>query len=254
MKLIPLAVVIVALILGAAGHGGQTAGDQGEDRAVENQRTEEPVKGALRVLAPPRGCWQVSWGRTDILEGGSHQGCGIASIPFDPADEFEAWISIPDSNALFSLGATLIVDGEVVRLVRPKLVGGELHEIERHGVRVRYGREVPEKPIVIRIDADPDNCWSAGFDITRADAIESVERTERGCGTRDISLGDLSILGLIVERNIGTGNWPLFVAIERDGQVVQTYGPDTGVYRKINGFHSVPREVEDSGEPPGPLP
>ena len=90
--------------------------------------------------------------------------------------------------------------------------------------------------------------------MTFTDAIESVERTEEGCGTRDISLGDLSLLGLIVEREAGVENWPLFVAIERDGQVVQTFGPNTGVYRRINGFHSVPREVEHSGEPPGPLP
>ena len=251
MKLIALAFVIAALIISAAACG---AGESVEDRAAENPQRTEPVEGVLRVLASPGRCWTVTWGRTDALEGGSHRGCGRAAISFDPADEYEAWISIPDSNALFSLGATLVVDGEVGRLVRPELVGGGLHEIERQGVRVRYGREVPEESIVIRIEADSDNCWSAVFDITRAKAIESVERIEQGCGTRDISLGDLSLLGYIVARETGAGNWPLFVAIERDGQVVQTHGPNTGVYRKINGFHSVPREVEPSGEPPGPLP
>jgi hypothetical protein len=199
-------------------------------------------KGVLRVLAPPGKCWIVSTGRTDVLEGPSYRGCGKRSIRFDPRKEFEALVSTEGGPYKpIRLGATLIVDGKIVRRVRPRL---------GTAVRLRYGRKVPENTIVVRIEAK--GCWSAKFTITSATSIEAVERTEQGCGSRDITLKKVSMLGLFVKRK-SPGDW-VSVALEVDGKVVAEVGPTTGQYPSFSYGWLAPREVEYSGEPPGPLP
>jgi hypothetical protein len=98
---------------------------------------------------------------------------------------------------------------------------------------VRHGSDLPEKAIVIRIEAPDGRCWSALVDTT----------VERGCGTRSIDLGVVSVVMVNLEPET-PGTWPLFLAIQANGQVVQTFGPTTAQYPTISGGYAVPREVE----------
>ena len=89
-----------------------------------------PSEGVLRVLAPPGECWTISSGRHEHeLAANTHAGCGVTAIPFD-ASGFEAQISVEPPTEEYDLGATVLVDGEVVRRVAPGF---------RAGLRVRYG-------------------------------------------------------------------------------------------------------------------
>jgi hypothetical protein len=230
-----VAVVFAALIVGAAAYGQVEAS---QPRLAPSRTSAH--KSVLRVLAPPGKCWIVSRGRTDVLEGPSHRGCGKRSIGFDPRKEFEAFVSTEPYKPI-RLGATLIADGKIVRRVRPRLVAA---------VRLRYGRKVPETTIVVRIEAK--GCWSAKFTITSATSIEAVERTEQGCGSRDITLKKVSMLGLFVKRK-SPGDW-VSVALVVDGKVVAEVGPTTGQYPSLSYGWLAPREIEYSGEPPSPLP
>jgi hypothetical protein len=208
-----VAVAIVAALVLAAGVLGVLG-----IRALSGQD-----EGVLRVVAPPGGCWSIASGRDERELLATHTGCGVREIPFDPSG-FEAQLSVEPPTEEYALGAMILVDGEVVRHVAPAIRGG---------LRVRHGDDMPEKMLVLRIEASPEGCWTAVVD----------DAPEKGCGPRTLDLGMTSTVSFVVERE-SRGRWPLFVAVEADGEVVQTFGPDRGEFPRISGGYSVPRPVE----------
>ena len=183
----------------------------------------EPTQGVLRVLAPPDSCWTVTAGRSEDQIGIlNYSGCGVTAIEFDASDTYEAQLSTQPPGAHWDFGATILVDDEVVRRVAPA---------PRGGFRVRHGDDIPEKTIVVRVDAEDGGCWSAAIDNT----------VERGCGSRSFPLDVVGTFSIVLERD-EPGTWPIALAFEADGRVVQTYGPDTGEYPFISGVYVVPRE------------
>jgi hypothetical protein len=181
------------------------------------------AQGTLRVLAPPDECWSIGSGRDERELLATHAGCGVEEIPFDPSG-FEAQISAEPPTEEYLLGATVFVEGEAVRRVLPAMRGG---------LRGRHGDDLPENRLVVGLEAPPEGCWTALVD----------DAPEEGCGSRTLDLGTISTVAFNVERE-ARGSWPLSIAVEADGQVVQTYGPDRGEYPRISGGYSVPEPPE----------
>lgn len=182
-----------------------------------------PQRGVIRILAPDEGCWSIAVGQTEDEIGAiTDGGCGPRSLEFDVSDGLAAQLSAEPPTAVWNMGVIVLVDGEVVRRVTPG---------PRGGLPIRIGENVPERAIVMRVDAAPGGCWKATID----NAIE------RGCGPRSFPFRVKGTVSVILERQ-RPGSWPLALAFVLEGQVRQTFGPITDDYPLISGGYTLPRE------------
>lgn len=190
----------------------RSGGDRVED--VASVRAPAPVTpsvpatrpNAVHVIAPPQSCWQLRLAESDASgETRLIGGCGRKVVPIDPAERIVSLDRKP--YGFWDLGMRIVVNGAVVRDVRPAPYGG---------LRVNWADRLPEKTIVARLIAPEDGCWTA----TIEDEIED------GCGSRDLSLDVRGEVLVAFERNPPAA-WPWCLNLELDGRVVQTFGPDS---------------------------
>jgi hypothetical protein len=199
--------------------------DSDEGRSV-GDRVEEvdshPGNGQsfVRVLAPSRGCWQLSLGESvassDIrLE----EDCGPTVVPIDPS---EGIVSLGrQQEDWWDLGMRIVVNGVVVRDIQPA---------PYDSLSVHWSDGLPETTIVARLTAPADGCWIATIE----------DEIEEGCGSRDLSLDVRGEVNVVFERD-PPGAWTWCLNLEVDGRVVQTLGPGSNPVQPL-GFRYAPPE------------
>ncbi len=131
-----------------------------------------------------------------------------------------ALISKRPPGATWDLGASLEVNGAVVRDIPP---------VPRGGLVLRHDARLPVTTVLVRVEAPNGGCWSA--------TIEDDVRD--GCGSLVFPIDVEGSVSIFMER-LGPAEQPITAMIEVDGQVVQTVGPATKKYPTFDIAYVVP--------------